>query len=302
MPNRSKFDMPVIFESLEENWMIDVPNYQLFPQLITYLHFHEITEIGICLSGSGVCMIEDKEIPYKAGDVQIIFPYQKHYHRSGPDGSTWRWNNIITENLLPHIGVTDFSKLDEHLRGNVSAYGILDRMKYPKTCAAIRYFLEHDSLTQDSYKTADALVYERMALDYYNILLTLFEESRDCEKISLSTGISKMRGIAPALGKIKEAISDGTDISVTELAELCHCSTANFRKLFHAAFGCSPKEYLTACRIRRAKNQLSHTQDDILSIAMSVGYHDISGFNRAFLKMTGVTPSEYRKRHQRSKK
>ena len=42
---------------------------------IKYLHFHNVTEIGMCISGSGICCIEGNEQKYNAGDVQIIFPY-----------------------------------------------------------------------------------------------------------------------------------------------------------------------------------------------------------------------------------
>ncbi len=298
MQNRSKHDIPAIYEHLKENWMMDIPDHRLNPQLITYLHFHSITEIGMCLSGEGVCVVDDTEFTYKAGDVQIIFPFQKHYHRTNAGcSSIWRWNNIITENILSYIGISDFSKIDERIRNDVSAYGILDSTKFPRTCEAIRHFIEADSPIPEKTKSSDPLVYERMALDYYNILLTLFEESSMYSKKPVSIGISKMYEIAPALKIIKEAISNGLDISIEELSAQCHCSVSNFRRKFQNAVGTSPKDYLTACRIRRAKNKLAHTKDDILSIAMSVGYHNVSGFNRAFLKSTGKTPSEYRKQN-----
>jgi AraC-like DNA-binding protein len=38
----------------------------------------------------------------------------------------------------------------------------------------------------------------------------------------------------------------------------------------------------------------------VLTIALTVGYQSITPFNNAFREITGVTPSEYRKRNTRS--
>ena len=54
-------------------------------------------------------------------------------------------------------------------------------------------------------------------------------------------------------------------------------------------------------RIEDASNALSDKQNQnvpILTIALSVGYQSITPFNNAFRQITGVTPSEYRKKMQ----
>ena len=46
---------------------------------------------------------------------------------------------------------------------------------------------------------------------------------------------------------------------------------------------------------KEAQLLLKNTDDSIQSIAFSVGYHDEKYFSRLFKKVTGQSPSEYRK-------
>lgn len=49
-------------------------------------------------------------------------------------------------------------------------------------------------------------------------------------------------------------------------------------------------------RIEFAKARLVHTDESITQIYMSAGFHSKSNFNREFSRMTGVTPSEFRRK------
>ena len=53
-------------------------------------------------------------------------------------------------------------------------------------------------------------------------------------------------------------------------------------------------DYLTECRIRKAKELLKHTEMRIYEIANAVGYNDPYYFSSCFKKITNKTPSEYR--------
>ena len=47
--------------------------------------------------------------------------------------------------------------------------------------------------------------------------------------------------------------------------------------------------------MKEAQLLLKNTDNPIQSIAFSVGYHDEKYFSRLFKKVTGLSPSEYRK-------
>ena len=52
-------------------------------------------------------------------------------------------------------------------------------------------------------------------------------------------------------------------------------------------------------RIENAQHLLETTDRSILDISGSCGYNNISNFNRAFRRVTGKTPREYRKDMQK---
>jgi two-component system response regulator YesN len=80
-----------------------------------------------------------------------------------------------------------------------------------------------------------------------------------------------------------EMISQHVNLSVTYL-----CS------IFKDATGKTINEYITDCRIHRAKRFLETTNMHINEIALASGYSSSSYFIKAFKKSTSVTPHEYR--------
>ena len=85
--------------------------------------------------------------------------------------------------------------------------------------------------------------------------------------------------------------------SLPQLARLCSTSESNFRKLFHAGVGCSPKAYLQTMRMKFAAVKLAHTATPIIEIAAKCGFGSFSNFNRQFLRHHGVSPSQYRRKN-----
>lgn len=68
--------------------------------------------------------------------------------------------------------------------------------------------------------------------------------------------------------------------------------------IFRKAFGCTIYEYLTGERIANAQRLLLTTDRGITEISYSCGFNSVSSFNTAFLKITGCTPREFRKRNK----
>jgi transcriptional regulator GlxA family with amidase domain len=98
--------------------------------------------------------------------------------------------------------------------------------------------------------------------------------------------------ILPALNYIKRNYMN--QFSVESLADLCGLSPTHFRRVFNNAMGVSPLEYLNTIRITKACHLLRSTEDSILNISESVGFHSISSFNRYFDRLVSMSPREYR--------
>jgi AraC-like DNA-binding protein len=86
--------------------------------------------------------------------------------------------------------------------------------------------------------------------------------------------------------------------TIEELAALAGMSPSHFSRVFKAAFGTSPIDWLRRERISQAKRRLGDTADPIQWIAQAVGYRDRFFFSKDFKKLTGFTPTEFREREK----
>lgn len=84
-------------------------------------------------------------------------------------------------------------------------------------------------------------------------------------------------------------------LSATEIARTSGMSYSYFSRCFHDVIGESFSDYCTHVRISHAKQMLLNTGKSIQEIAFSVGYQDEKYFSRIFKKVTGTSPSDFRK-------
>jgi two-component system response regulator YesN len=84
------------------------------------------------------------------------------------------------------------------------------------------------------------------------------------------------------------------EITLSAMAEKYNISPGYLSLLFTERTGKKFSDYLTECRIRKAKELLKHTELRIYEIATAVGYNDPFYFSSCFKKITNKTPSEYR--------
>ena len=105
------------------------------------------------------------------------------------------------------------------------------------------------------------------------------------------------RGLAAALHQAKRYIESHIEeaIDLDSLSRYCSLSKFHLVRMFREAFGLTPMQYHTYLRIDRAKRLLSAQHLGIKEVAARVGYNSVSAFSRAFLRVVGVTPSEYRR-------
>lgn len=70
----------------------------------------------------------------------------------------------------------------------------------------------------------------------------------------------------------------------------------SFNRRFRKATGLTPINYVQHLRIDAAKHQLETAQTPVDEISVGVGYEDPSFFRRVFKRITGLTPSAYRRK------
>lgn len=92
----------------------------------------------------------------------------------------------------------------------------------------------------------------------------------------------------------KKNFSD-TNLSVEHVAEHAGFSIDYFNRVFLAHTGFTVMSYVNYMRIKKAVELLRNTEKTMLDIALEVGYDSHEGFIKAFKRIYGVAPSEYRK-------
>ena len=86
-----------------------------------------------------------------------------------------------------------------------------------------------------------------------------------------------------------------TSWTLEKMAEDIGMSRAAFAKRFKELVGQPMFEYLTRLRIQRAKELLKDTQLRLYEVANRVGYESDLAFTKTFKKLTGTTPTRFRK-------
>ena len=88
-------------------------------------------------------------------------------------------------------------------------------------------------------------------------------------------------------------------VKLSEVAAELGESPAAITHRLQRNFGLSFSEYLACVRAEKAKPLLRRTKASLAEVGRRVGFSDASNFARAFLRVTGMRPGEYRALHAR---
>lgn len=80
-----------------------------------------------------------------------------------------------------------------------------------------------------------------------------------------------------------------------ELARQACLSKYHFCRMFKKHLGVSPIQFILGLRVRQAAKLLRGAAVTISNVALRTGFSDLSEFNKQFKRVTGLTPSAYRK-------
>lgn len=99
--------------------------------------------------------------------------------------------------------------------------------------------------------------------------------------------------VAPALRAVHARPAHAWTVS--ELAAVAAVSRSTLAARFKRVVGQGPLEYLTGWRIELAADRLRRGDETVAAIASQVGYGSVSALSNAFKRITGVSPSDYRR-------
>ena len=85
-----------------------------------------------------------------------------------------------------------------------------------------------------------------------------------------------------------------SDLNVQRVRQRCGFHNHNVSSRFKQHIGVGIREYIELQRIEEAKRRLRESEEEIYLVASGVGYEYVETFSRAFLRVVGCTPGEYR--------
>jgi AraC family transcriptional regulator len=84
------------------------------------------------------------------------------------------------------------------------------------------------------------------------------------------------------------------DLSLSVLAEMAEMNLYYFARLFKQSTGLSPHRYILEQRIKRAQQLLRNSDMTVLEATIRTGFAAQGHFSKAFRRLVGVAPTEYR--------
>jgi AraC family transcriptional regulator len=84
-------------------------------------------------------------------------------------------------------------------------------------------------------------------------------------------------------------------VSLSEMAELLRLSPYHFAHAFKRSFGVPPHHYHMKRRVEEAKTLLAKPDASVTQVGMRLGFAQTSAFTSGFHKLTGMTPTQFRR-------
>lgn len=254
------------------------------------LHFHNCLEIGLCESDSGIMEFADTSCPFHAGDVTIVASDVAHTTYSSPGtASKWSYLFVNIEELFSPYFPLDIISNSDLLSKMIRHYcAILSREDYPDIYALVVEIIREMQEKETNFQ-----------FSVRGLMLSLMMKLMNIYATAGDTGIDTLQAhenslsIAPAIYYIRKNYMQ--DFPMESLADMCHMSPTHFRRTFSSIMGFGALEYVNRIRITHATILLRTTEMPVLEISEEIGFHSVSSFNRQFMEIVGMKPSEYRK-------
>lgn len=130
-------------------------------------------------------------------------------------------------------------------------------------------------------------------MEYSGILLqflSMFFKDPDADHLSQSQ--KAQARFLPVLRYIEDHL--GEKMPVETLAKMVSYEKSHFSTVFSAVFGSPPSKYIMRKRIEQAQLVLRQSDVKLEILAGQLGFGDAFHFSKAFKRITGISPSNYR--------
>ena len=258
-----------------------------FPTPLARWHVHDDYELHLITATSGKAFVGDWIGPFQPGHLVLVGPRLPHNWVSFdvPEGG------VAERDLVIHFRHEPIAQAAQHLPELAELLPLLDRARY-----GIEFFEFSER----------ALVHWRAikrgkGVERFAAFCAFLADLARCTDYRLLSSV-QMRGE-----------DDGTDndqlntlvdrimrdyaqpLSAAELAAELGMTESRFSRFFRRATGNTFPDFVNRIRVNRAGQLLMESDRLVSHICYEVGFNNVANFNRRFLEVKGVTPSEFRR-------
>ena len=250
-----------------------------------YWHYHPEIEITYIVKGEGIAFIGNKTVEFRPGMAFLLGPYLTHNFVSTDEEDVVMekecWGLQFTQEWLNSF------KESSALRRlfNAMSFGIDLGILNDKEHHAFETIVGNDPL--------------RSIGAFFN-LMAMIAERPEFNTVSTNSAYSNVMSqkISQRMERVSKYIQDHYQgaITLSEIADVASMTEQSFSRWFRQTSGLTFVDYLMQLRTTVASNLLINTNKAMTEVAAESGFNSSSSFNRAFLKIKGCSPREFRKK------
>jgi AraC-like DNA-binding protein len=258
-----------------------------FPSPLARWHCHDEYELHLITSTSGKAFIGDWIGPFQPGHLALCGPRLPHNWLSldAPEGGVAERDLVIqfphdplaqAAEHIPELG--EVMQLLERARHGIEFFGISERARAHweavKAVRGVRRFGLFCEYLADLAQCTD-----------YRLLSSVQMQGAESDAQT-----DQINGI---VDRITANLAE--PISMADIAAELGMSESRFSRFFRRATGNSFTDFVNRVRINSACHLLMQTDLYVTDICYQVGFNNVANFNRRFLEIKGMTPSEFRR-------
>ncbi|MBP1988745.1 helix-turn-helix domain-containing protein [Paenibacillus eucommiae] len=273
-------------------------------------HHHHLFELLYCWEGEVTQVVEGHEIKLARGEWLLVKPGIKH--------STYNDSEHPYTFFNIHFNIDD-----EELRSLLTPYtyrhltrSSIQQTKLPAYLKEIEALLQNQLTDSRNYEwehnrgtitlnSIHKLFLQGQLLFMIReviILLSGFALAGAAANAVNEKGLSSTSQVDVAHeieGKLRSSVcSKGV---ITDIAKEQNLSRSQCSKIFTQVYGMSPRQYLSDIKLNQAKKLLLSSELTIEAISDELGFTSLSHFSRQFKRWTGVSPNQFRPKHEGGK-
>lgn len=271
--------LPLLGESWDREYGNDAP----------LLHFHNLMEIGYCIRGEGLMILDGVSVPYGPGMLTVLPENYPHNTISKENTrSYWEYLFFSPKDILRENYPDDrffVEQLEKQVNEGEQHY---QKGQNEELVMLVKMIMGECSHRK---KYADEMIRGLL----HSLVLAIARRDGAKEQFAGAESLGSRCGIyriSAALEYISNRYME--DIKLQTLARCCNLSETHFRRLFVEYMNMTPIEYINLVRIQQAQELIRRKQWSMEEIAERVGYTAVSTFNRNFKKIIGTSPYQYK--------